>query len=78
MLCKTDVLKYSFFQGVSFLMRLLALKPRAQKLKIMHVLHKLILSTSKITEGAKQDVHCWKKTFIFSDYSSTIRELSLI
>ena len=29
--CKTDVLKYSLFQRVSFLMKLHALKPRAQK-----------------------------------------------
>ena len=42
------------FQGVSFLM-----------LKIMHVLHKLILSTSKMDEGAKQDVNRWKETVLF-------------
>ena len=29
--CKTDFLKYSLFQGVSFLMKLCGLKPRAQK-----------------------------------------------
>ena len=34
-------------------------------LKIMHVLHKLILSTSKMDEGAKQDVNRWKETVLF-------------
>ena len=34
-------------------------------MKIMHVLHKLILSTSKMAEGAKQDVHCCKGTVLF-------------
>ena len=47
-------------------------------MKIMHVRHELILSTSKMAEGAKQDVNCWKETFIFSDYSFTRKELSPI
>ena len=34
-------------------------------MKIMNVLHKLILSTSKMAEGVKQDVHMWKETVLF-------------
>ena len=33
-------------------------------MKIMHVRHELILSTSKMAEGAKQDVHWWKETVL--------------
>ena len=42
----------------------------------MHALHKLILSTSKMTEGAKQDVHCWKEILFFLIIA--LQELSLI
>ena len=46
-------------------------------MRIMHVLHKLILSTSKMAKGAKQNVHCWKETVLFfSDFSFTRRKLS--
>ena len=38
---------------------------KSHALKIMHFLHKLILSTSKMAEGAKQDVHWWKVTVLF-------------
>ena len=31
-----------------------------------------------MAEGAKQDVHLWKETFILSDYGFTARELSPI
>ena len=34
-------------------------------MKIMNVLHTLTLSTSKMAEGAKQDVHMWKETVLF-------------
>ena len=34
-------------------------------MKIIHVLHKLISSTSKMAAGTKQDVHCWKETVLF-------------
>lgn len=48
-------------------------------MQIMCVLHKLILSTSKMDEMAKQDVHWWKETgFILYDYSFKGRELSSI
>ena len=48
-------------------------------MKCMHVLHKLILSTSKMAKGAKQYVHCWKETVLFfSDISCTRTELSPI
>ena len=31
----------------------------------MYALRKLILSTSKMAERAKQDVHWWKETVLF-------------
>ena len=34
-------------------------------MKIMSVLHKLILSTSKMAEETKQDKHMWKETVLF-------------
>ena len=34
-------------------------------MKVMNVLHKLTLSTSKMAKGAKQDVHMWKETLFF-------------
>ena len=36
-----------------------------ENMRIMHVLHKLIPSTSKMAEGTKQDVHFWKETVLF-------------
>ena len=44
----------------------------------MHVLPKLILSTWKMAEGMKQNLHLWKETYILSYYVFTRRELSLI
>ena len=34
-------------------------------MQILHGLHKLILSTSKMAEGAKQDVHWWRETAFY-------------
>ena len=43
-----------------------SLKAQARNFQIMHVLHKLILSTSKMTEGTKhKNVHWWKETAFF-------------
>ena len=38
---------------------------RSGSMKIMSVLHKLILSTSKMAEETKQDKHMWKETVLF-------------
>ena len=38
-------------------------------MKIIHVFHRLILSTSNMAEGAKHDVHWCKETALFYDYS---------
>ena len=47
-------------------------------MQVMHGLHKLILWTSMMAKGAKQDVYWWKKTgFTSSDYSFKERESSL-
>ena len=34
-------------------------------MKIMSILHKSVLSTSNMADGAKQDVHMWKETVLF-------------
>ena len=48
-------------------------------MQIKHVLHKLILSTSKVVKGAKEDVHWCKETgFYLSDYSFKGKESSPI
>ena len=50
-----------------------------ESMQVMHGLHKLILWTSMMAKGAKQDVYWWKKTgFTSSDYSFKERESSLI
>ena len=46
-----------------FFKKLHALKHLLESLRIMNVL--LILSTSKMAEGTKQDVHFWKETVLF-------------
>ena len=46
-------------------------------MKITHALHKLILWTSKMTEGAKQDMHCWKELILFF-LIIALQELNLI
>ena len=48
-----------------FFKKLHALKHLLESMRIMNVLHKLILSTSKMAEGTKQDVHFWKETVLF-------------
>ena len=47
-------------------------------MQIAHDLYKLILATSKIAEGVKQDMHCWKKLHFLSDYSFKGKESSSI
>ena len=63
---KADVLKYSLKATERHLYWSDTLWNHEQEsMKIMNVLHKLTLSTSKMAEGAKQDVHIWKETVFF-------------
>ena len=68
---KTDVLKYSLkatewhLYWSVFLRKLQFWNHEHERVKVMNVLHKLILSTSKMAEVAKQDVHMWKETVLF-------------
>ena len=43
-------------------------------MQIIHVLHKLTLSTSKMTEGAKENVHWCKKTALYFILIVALRE----
>ena len=71
MFFKTDVLKYSLkatewhLYWSVFLRKLQFWNHEHERVKVMNVLHKLILSTSKMAEVAKQDVHMWKETVLF-------------
>ena len=59
-------------------MTLHALKPRARKHEIMHVLHKLILNEQDDRRGETGRAFVERNCFILSDYGFTARELSPI